>query len=166
MRPARTSRRRAAHRLGPCAGHRRDRGAIGGIEVLPFGLLLFAVGLLFVVNVWAVVDAKLAAGAAAREAARNAVEAADGASALAGAHDVAIETLAAHGRDDPSRAQVGTSIDRPFGRCARVTVTVRYTVPAISLPWIGGLGNGVDTVATHSEVVDPYRRGLAAGGCA
>ena len=142
-----------------------DRGAIGGIEVLPFAFLLFAVGLLFVVNVWAVIDAKLAAGAAAREAARTAVEATDEGTAVDEGRAVAVETLAAHGRDAPGRTQITTEIDRPFGRCARVTVTVRYTVPAVSLPWIGGLGNGVDAVAAHSEVVDPYRRGLAAGGC-
>jgi hypothetical protein len=134
--------------------------------VLPFGFLLFVIGLLSIVNVWAVVDAKLAAGAAAREAARAAVEAADAESALAGAQDIALETLVAHGRDDVTRARVLASIDRPFGRCARITVTVRYTVPAISLPWVGGLGDGIDAVARHSEVVDPYRRGLAAGGCA
>ena len=60
-----------------------ERGAIGGIEVLPIGFLLFVVGLLLVVNVWSVIDAKLAAGAAAREAARTAVESSDAAEALA-----------------------------------------------------------------------------------
>jgi hypothetical protein len=49
---------------------RDEGGAVGGLEVLPFGLLIFVVGILLVVNAWAVVDAKLAAEAAAREAAR------------------------------------------------------------------------------------------------
>ena len=146
--------------------HRAERGALGGLEVLPFGLLLFVVGLLFVVNIWAVIDAKLAVGAAAREGARRSVEALDTDAALGAASETALETLRAHGRGEDSRTTVETSLDRPFGRCARVTVTVRYEVPAISLPWIGGLGNGIDAVSTHSEVVDPYRSGLAEGGCA
>ena len=32
---------------------RSDRGQVGGIEVLPFGLLVFVVGTLLVANVWA-----------------------------------------------------------------------------------------------------------------
>ena len=55
-----------------------ERGAVGGIEVLPLGMLVLVVGTLLVVNAWAVVDAKLAASAAAREAARAYVEAGDG----------------------------------------------------------------------------------------
>jgi hypothetical protein len=31
-----------------------DRGQVGGIEVLPFGLLVFVVGTLLVANAWAV----------------------------------------------------------------------------------------------------------------
>ena len=32
-----------------------DRGQVGGIEALPFGLLVFVVGALLVANAWAVV---------------------------------------------------------------------------------------------------------------
>lgn len=160
---------RAGARVPPPARVRRgghgERGAIGGLEVLPFGFLLFLVGLLFIVNVWSVIDAKLAAGAAAREAARAAVEATDDADARMTANDVAHETLLAHGRAHRDRTTVITSFDGSFGRCTRVTVTVTYRVPAAVLPWIGGLGDGVDAVASHSEVVDPYRNGLDAGGC-
>ena len=56
-----------------------DCGQVGGIEVLPFGLLVFIVGTLLVANAWAVVDAKLAVTSAAREAVRSYVEADDGA---------------------------------------------------------------------------------------
>lgn len=143
----------------------RERGALGGLEALPFGFLLFVVGLLFVVNIWAVIDARLAVGAAAREGARRSVEAPDAPTAVGAASETVRATLRAHGRDRLERTTVETSLDRPFGRCARVTVTVRYEVPVISLPWIRGLGHGIDAVATHSEVVDPYRHGLAAGGC-
>ncbi len=143
-----------------------DRGAVAGIEVLPFALLLFMIGTLFVANVWAVVDAKLAVGAAAREATRTYVEADDPAGADALAREVALETLAAHGRGDAGRITIDPpELDRPFGRCTRVTITVHYRVPALALPWLGGLGDGIDAVATHSEVVDAYRGGLAEGGC-
>ena len=43
---------------------RTDCGAIGNIEVVPFGLLIFVVGTLLVTNAWAVVDARLAVSSA------------------------------------------------------------------------------------------------------
>ena len=58
-----------------------ERGAIAGIEALSFGMLLFVAGTLFIANIWAVIDAKLAVTSAAREATRAFVEADDGASA-------------------------------------------------------------------------------------
>ena len=60
---------------------RGDAGQVGGFEALPFGVLIFVLGALLVTNAWAVIDAKLAATAAAREAARVYVESADAASA-------------------------------------------------------------------------------------
>mgnify|MGYP001814826751 CR=1 FL=1 len=50
-----------------------------------------------------------------------------------------------------------------FRRCGRVIVTVRYEVPAISLPRIGGLGS-ITAAAVHAEVIDPYRSGPAEVG--
>ena len=50
---------------------RDDRGVVGGVEAIPFGLLLFVAGTLLVANAWAVIDAKMAATSAAREAART-----------------------------------------------------------------------------------------------
>jgi hypothetical protein len=50
-------------------------------------------------------------------------------------------------------------------RCATVTATVSYDVPTIVVPWIGAFGDGpVSTSARHTEVVDPYRRGLEVDG--
>jgi hypothetical protein len=49
-----------------------------------------------------------------------------------------------------------------FRRCARLEVRVVHRSPAVSLPWLGGTG-GVDVAATHSEVVDPFREGVADG---
>ncbi|MGV3758684.1 MAG: hypothetical protein ACO1PW_03960 [Actinomycetota bacterium] len=53
-----------------CVPLRGDRGQVAGIEAIPFGLLIFVLGGLLLANAWAVVDAKLATDAAAREAVR------------------------------------------------------------------------------------------------
>ncbi len=140
-----------------CSG---DQGQVGGIEVLPLGVLVFVVGALLLANAWAVVDARLAATTAAREATRSAVEASDGSSALEAAVRAGREALAGMGRD-PSRLEIALSADRPFGRCARVTATASTWVPAITLPWIGGFGRRFEIEATATEVVDPLREGLS-----
>jgi hypothetical protein len=57
------------------------------------------------------------------------------------------------------RVHLGNGV--PFYRCARVVVEVSYDVPTVSLPWGIGFGGTVMTArAVHSEVVDPYRRGV------
>ena len=150
----------------PPTRQRRDRGAIGGIEVLPFGFLLFVACTLFIANVWAVVDAKIAVAAAAREAVRSYVEADNEAEAISVATRAAQSTLDAYGRGDVERVTIAVpQLDRPFGRCARVTITVQYEVPALLIPWLGGLGDGLTADASHCEVIDPYRSGLTEGGC-
>jgi hypothetical protein len=147
-----------------------DAGVVGGVEALPFGLLIFVLGALVVANAWSVIDAKLAVNAAAREAARRYVEAevtspADGGTADRSATAAGMAALVAHGRD-PGRAQVRlTGLVSPSGatgpvRCARVTYTATYQVPALALPWIGGLGDGFHVSARHSELVDPFRDGV------
>ena len=60
-----------------------DAGQVGGIEVLPFGVLIFVVGTLLITNAWGVVDAEVAADAAAHQAVRTYVEAPDGTTAAA-----------------------------------------------------------------------------------
>jgi hypothetical protein len=145
---------------------RRDRGAVAGIEALPFSFLLFVAAMLFIVNAWAVVDAKLAVSAAAREAARAFVEQDDLAMAHGEAQLAAHETLAAYGRGDFERVTIDQPVlSGPFGRCARVSITVHYRVPALALPWLGGLGDGIEASATHSEAIDAFRSGLDEGGC-
>ena len=143
----------------------------GGVEALPFGLLVLVVGSTLIANAWAVVDAKLAVDAAARQATRTFVEAdvgrgADGARSAEGAAvDAGLAALAARGRD-ASAATVGLRALEPvggqvgFSRCARATFTASYQVPALTLPWIGGFGEGIGVTSSHSEVVDPYRSGV------
>lgn len=138
--------------------HRDERGQAGGIEALPFGLLIFVVGALLVASAWAVIDAKLAVVSAAREGARTYVEADDARSAEAAATAAAEEAMANHGRG----GGVDVDIDAPasFTRCAGVQVQVSYEVPAVPLPWIGGLG-AITVSSTHSERIDPFRDGIA-----
>ncbi|HZQ28689.1 MAG TPA: hypothetical protein VFA94_13415 [Acidimicrobiales bacterium] len=141
-----------------------DCGQVGGIEGLVFGVLIFVLGTLVVVNAWNVVDAKLAVTAAAREAARAYVEAPDEASANGAAQRAAAEALQGHGRR-PERMEV-TRLRGTFARCSRVVLEVRYPVPLAAVPLIGAQG-GLTVTARHAEVVDPYRNGLAgAADCA
>lgn len=140
---------------------RGDAGVVGGIEVLPFGVLTFVVGSLLVANAWAVVDTKFMVTSAAREAARAYVEAPDQGTAMTRARIGVADAIAGQGRD-PTKARVRVDHDhgRAWGRCVRVVATVGYRVPALTLPWIGGYGHGFDVVAAHSEIIDPYRAGL------
>ncbi|HEY6531937.1 MAG TPA: hypothetical protein VIY72_06515 [Acidimicrobiales bacterium] len=146
---------------GPTPRLRGDVGQVGGIEVLPFGLLIFVVGSLLVANAWGVVDAKQATTSAAREAVRAYVEAPDEATAIDAAREAAQLSMEGHGRDAArTTVEIRHRDGRPFGRCTRVIVTVHHPVPALRLPWIGGYGHAFDVAASQSEVVDPYRSGL------
>jgi hypothetical protein len=137
---------------------RDERGQVAGLEGLAFGLLLFIVGLLVVANAWGVIDAKMAAGAAAREAARTFVKAPAGSDPLDLAEQAGQATLSSLGRRGPGdRVQL---ISGSFTRCAAVTFKVTVPVPLIRLPWIGSYGSGFTVVATETEVVDPYRSGV------
>lgn len=144
----------AAHR---CSG---DRGQVGGIEALPFGLLIFVLGSLLITNAWAVVDAKFATDAAARQAARTFVEGADEGSAFEAAEEAGRAAIDGHGRD-PARAVITPVGTFGLARCERATFEAVYEVPALSIPLIGGFGTAPFTVrSSHSEVVDPFRSGV------
>ena len=142
---------------------RGDRGFVGGAEAMIFGVLVFVLGSVLVVSLWATVAAKIAVTAAAHECARAYVEAADEASAYRDADRAAVDVLEAHHRQLAGPIEISGA----FERCARVTVTVRSELPAVSLGWLGGLGRRTVT-ARASEVVDPYRSAAdlpEGGGC-
>lgn len=141
-----------------------ERGAAGGFEVLPFGLLVFVAGSLLISNAWAVVDGTLAASAAAREGARAYVEAPSAEVAEQAAVDAALETIDGHGRDR-ERAEVTWALGPDFSRCAPNTIVVTYEVPTLTVPFLGSFGSGfIETTGRHTEVVDPYRSGLSLDG--
>ena len=141
-----------------------DRGQVAGIEVLPFGLLIFIAGALLLTNIWGVIDAKFAADAAAREATRYLVEVARSdvaaSTVVEGATDVARQTLDDHGRSSPASVTIEPDA-AALTRCQRIRVTVSTEVPAIRIPFIGGFGEPFDIVAAHSELIDPTRSGVA-----
>jgi hypothetical protein len=145
---------------------RGDGGQVGGIEALPFGLLIFVVGSLLIANAWAVVDAKFATDAAARQAVRTFVEGDDEVSALDAAVRAGLASIEGHGRD-PDRAIIRSVGPASLSRCARVTFAAEYDVPALSLPFIGGYGGAPFHVrSSHSELVDPFRSGVPGSAAA
>ncbi len=142
---------------------RDDSGQVGGIEVLPFGFLFFLSMTLLIANAWGVVDAKLAVMTAAREAVRAYVESDNATAAEAVAQTRAEEALKSYGRD-VSRATIGDPVVAGgFGRCKRVTITVSYDLPVLTVPYLGGFGDLSAVTSKYSELIDPFRSGLAGG---
>ena len=147
--------------MTPTTRARGDAGQVGGIEALPFGLLIFVLGSLLIANAWAVVDAKFATDSAARQAARTFVEGSDPDQALSDAIAAGRDAIAGHGRD-PDQARIVALGSPTLVRCERVSFEATYEVPALSLPLIGGFGRSPFRVrSTHTELVDPFRDGLA-----
>ncbi len=137
---------------------RGESGQVAGVEAIPFGLLTFVVGALLVANAWAVIDAKMAVSAAAREATRAFVEAPVDADPLALADAAARAAVRGAGRD-PAQL-VLTPLGSTFARCETVRFEASYRIPAVRLPWVGGFGGGFTATARHAEVIDPYRTGV------
>ncbi|HZT64435.1 MAG TPA: hypothetical protein VFA11_01460 [Acidimicrobiales bacterium] len=140
-----------------------ERGQAAGIEMLVFGVLVLILGVLVIGDAWAVVDGKLAAIDAAREAARAFVQASSPATAAADARQAATASVVAEGRD-PTR--LSTAIEGTLTRCTRVRVDVTYRAHLVNVPFIGAFGREFSDHASHSQLVDPYRSGLpGAAGC-
>lgn len=138
--------------------HPNERGVVGGLEVLPFGLLIFICMSLVLSNAWAVVDAKLAVEDAAREAGRAYVEAHDAASAPAAASAAARTSMAGSGRD-PLRLQLSDNSPM-YERCAVVEHTTAYRVAAVKIPFAGSFGSGITVHGHHREILDPFASGM------
>ena len=135
---------------------RDDRAFAGGVETIPFGILVFISFTLLVFNLWAVIDARMVAGSAAREYVRAYTEAADRADARRTGAVAAATVMTAHGRN-PAALRIDVPVEG-FGPCERATVTVTMTVPAVRAPFVGSIGASTVS-ATSSELVDAYRSG-------
>lgn len=139
---------------------RSDNGHAAVELALAVGVLLLPVAI-FVASLGPWLEERVAAGAAAAEAARVAAIELD---LVAGA-EVALKAIASHGVD-PAAARLGwcgsapTEILSPSGSCpltrgSVVQVEVELWVPLIATPW--GQVGGVWAGATHTEPVDLYR---------
>ena len=137
----------------------RDERGVGGLEGAAFGVLVFAVGSLVIANAWPVVDAKMAASAAAREAARAFVEAPGADVAPLDAERAGRDAVVGHGRRGEALEVV--LLEGAFARCRRIVVEARYPVPIGAVPLLRSMSTTFTVAARHSEIVDPYRSGLA-----
>lgn len=143
-----------------------ELGVVAGAEALAFGVLIFVLGTLLIVNTWAVVDARFATAAAAREAVRAAVETPVGQDPLEQARRAAGVALDGHGID-PATAQVVPIDDLRLARCEELAIRVTLEVDALVLPGIERRIAAFTVTGEHREVVDPFRSGLeVAGACA
>jgi hypothetical protein len=142
-----------------------DEGLVAGLEALVFGVLVFVFGTLVLVNGWAVIDAKFATNAAAREAVRSVIQAAPGqageASMITLARGPAELAAAAHGFA-PEEVVVERPEDAPaLAQCrgAPVRLAVEVRVPATLLPGFR-TREGFVVRSVHEERIDPFRSGL------
>ena len=126
------------------------------VEAVPLAVLTFVLGTLVVAHAWAVVDTRNEASAAAHAGVRAFVEAPAG--QARGAARAAARAVLADSRSAERSWQVRV-IGRPE-RCRPVTVRVTGRVPGLGLPWLARLAV-VPVDVSHTEVVDPYRSGLA-----
>ena len=141
---------------------------MAGLEALAFGVLVFVIGTLVVLNAWTVVDAKFAVEGAAREAARSVVESAAtlGGSGTVGDDHRAVARAAADDvlaglRGPGSRVDEDVVVRGSIQRGACVEVRVSMQVPVVRIPLLGTAGGTRPVVGTHRERVDPFRSGLA-----
>ena len=131
-----------------------DRGE-AGVVVLPLVLLaVFGFGLLGV-GIWRVTETNMAVVDAARSGVRSYVESPTG----IGSGDATQRASLAARRSASAAGIEGvrvevTATDRR--RCAVVEVTVSAAVPAMALPWVGGLGE-TTVSSTQRQVIDPHR---------
>ncbi len=148
---------------------RDEDGMVAGGEVLIVGMLVFLVGLVLVVNAWAVVDAKSTVDAASREVVRALVEADPTHPDLAGASQVLVEDiLTAHNVATERLVALDLpTLPEALIRCNPITVRVTVSVPTLRVPFVGGFGGTWDVSSSHTELVDPFRSGLdGSGDCA
>ena len=132
---------------------------VAGLEALAFGVLVFVFGTLTVLHGWAVVDARFATAAAAREAVRAVILAPADTSPTeleALAVGAAGQAFAAHGYTaEPQFVEAELTRDR----CATVAVTVEMQVHAAFVPGIGPSAT-YPVRSRHAQVVEPFRAGL------
>jgi hypothetical protein len=137
---------------------RRDASGVVGAEVLPFIVLVFVGGTLVLAQAWAALDAKIAAVAGAREAARTFVEHRGPRSGDAADAAIVAGTEAMSGYRLSGEAWVRPIDAARLRRCTRVTFEATREVPRLAL--LGDRWSPVTVSARAGEMVDPFRHGL------
>ncbi|MCO5313095.1 MAG: hypothetical protein M9952_09220 [Microthrixaceae bacterium] len=128
-----------------------ERGYAGGVETVPFGILVFVAGTMLMVNLWAVVDAHVTLDAAARDYLRAYTGAVD----RDGALDAGTEALRRSIGERWTDIEVSAPPE-PFGPCRPATVRIEVTIDSVRLPFVGTIGSHTIS-STQSELVQPYR---------
>lgn len=145
--------------------HREEDGLTAGAEALAFGVPIFVLGTIMIINAWGVVDAKSAANAASREVSRYVTESV-GIDPPELVHErarsVAVLTLRGHGFAESRLQQVQVTAPGGQGlvRCALVRSVVTVRVPTVRLPLFGAFGGTYDVRGRSEERIDPLRTGL------
>jgi hypothetical protein len=134
-----------------------QRGVVGGVEVLPFGLLIFVAGTLVILHAFSIVNAKLAVADAAREGARAAIDnvEADQAASVA----TAAARRAFGGSGLPQDQLFVTITGPPAGRCGLLAVTAAYRVPGIRVPVVSAFRHPTTVRSTYREHVERFGSG-------
>ncbi len=130
-------------------------------------MLLLVAATLLATNVWAALDARIAATAASQAAVRAAVTAPPGADLLAVADDAAQVVWRGHGRpvDDLDLRWDGAGPAPVQARCAEISFRVVTRVPAMVVPG-ASTPAGYDVAASHTERIERHRAGMPAEVCA
>lgn len=143
-----------------------EGGFVAGAESLIFGVVIFVLGTIVVLNAWSALDARFAAAAAARDAVRAVVQAPAGSDLAAVAESAAVAAFAGHGRE-PAGLEViwiGDGDGPQRARCGEVRFRVETTVDVVLLPrWSSPPSFQVS--ALHAELVESYRAGIDATVC-
>lgn len=135
-----------------------EEGQIAGVEGLALGILIFILGILAVVDSWAVIDAKIAVDTAASQAVRAYVTAPNSRTATSDAITAASQVISASGRRPASMI---VSITGDLRRCSVVTARVTYPVRMALIPAVKGFGPVVVVSGLEAELVDPLRSGAS-----
>jgi hypothetical protein len=132
---------------------KRDRteAGFGGVEVLPIGLLVMTIVTFVVLGAWRVIDAKVATGSAATEAARTLVETFDTRQAARAGQAAWV----GHGNTE---SLIAVTFEGAVTRCGRITAIATTTVEPLRVPLVKSW-TSITVTSRHSALVDAYRNG-------
>ena len=142
---------------------RDERGMVAGAEALALGTLVLIVGMVLIVNAWAVIDTRMALESASREYLRAYTEAD---SPQAATHDGAASLMAVL-EDRPAlaaRTEVTGPSQQQFGPCAPAAVSVSAIVPAIRMPILGNAWGQHTVTVSAVELIDAHQDMISGPG--